>query len=94
LKKKIIEKLSKLKLKILRFFSNKSDSSDLKEEISTLKIQMATLTQMVQEQSTIIVAVTKIQSDLCKSISSIENSPSSNDYFLIKIPLKNDEISN
>ena len=94
MKKRIIEKLLKLRLKISRFFSNKEELRNLKKEVDTLRLQIATLTQMAKEQSTIIVAVTKIQADLCKSISNIENDSSNNDYFLIKIPLKSDEISN
>ena len=84
----------KIKVRVFNFFSIKKKDTKLKREIELLKSQVASLSEIVQEQSNIVVAIAKIQADLCKSISVIENYAPSDDYFLIKIPMKSEGVSN
>ena len=94
-----------MKLRILSFFKflrnkiwkpsvKKRSHAELEREIETLRAQINSIYDVVKEQSTIIVAVTKIQADLSNSVSRMEKNKLDEDCFLIKIPLRDDGIAN
>ena len=83
-----------LKKRVRRLFARKRQQPDFEKEVQSLKDQVDALYKVVREQSTIIVAVTKIQADLINSVSKIENKSPEGDCFLIKIPIRDDGIAN
>ena len=94
MKLRILSFYNFITLRARRLFLKNNSNADLEKEIESLKKQLTSLYEVVREQSTIIVTVARIQSDLSTSISKIENKIPDEDYFLIKIPLRNDGIAN
>ena len=94
MKKRIYSFWTRLKSKFGTSPEEKKKLAVLECEIKILKNQLESLYNVVREQSTIIIAVTKAQADLARAISEIENTSQDEDCFLIKIPLRDDGIAN
>ena len=94
MKLKLLSFYVSLKSLISNRFAGKKKEPDLAAEIERLRDQINSLYSLIKEQSNIIVAVTRVQSDLADSISKIENRAPEEDCFLIKIPIRDDGIAN
>jgi len=67
---------------------------DLIEQVCDQAVKINHLSEVVAEQSKIIVSLAYVQSDLAESISKIESLNLDTDCFILKIPLRLDDISN
>jgi uncharacterized coiled-coil protein SlyX len=67
---------------------------DLIEQVCDQTVKINHLSEVVAEQSKIIVSLAYVQSDLAESISKIESLNLDTDCFILKIPLRLDDISN
>ena len=83
-----------IKDKIVKFFRKDGSALDFKKEIEDLQTQITFLTKITKEQSAIIVSLARVQAEICNTVEKLENSNTEEDCFLIKIPIKNSEISN
>ena len=63
MRNKIENYWNKIKVRVFNSFSIKKKDTKLKREIELLKSQVASLSEIVQEQSNIVVAIAKIQAD-------------------------------
>lgn len=91
---KIKDRLLKKSRTIKKDQSLESELLALRNQIFILKSQIESLNSIVKEQSTIIVAVTKIQANISQSVDDLERKLSDENCFYIKVPMSSNEISN
>ena len=89
--KKLAERFRKI---FLKEAAQDQGEMSVQEKIENLQAQIISISQVVQEQSGILVTLAKSQSEICNSISSLESASNDENCFLIKIPLSTDETVN
>jgi hypothetical protein len=91
--KKIVSGLGRILLRKKKK-EKKLKEAEIKEEIKSIQEQVIILSNIVRDQSAIIVSLAKSQTDLSKAFTKIESESRDENCFLIKIPMTVDETVN
>ena len=91
--KKIVSILGRIFLRKKKK-EKKLKEAEIREEIKSIQDQVVILSNIVRDQSTIIVSLAKSQAELSKAFVKIESDNRDENCFLIKIPMTVDETVN
>ena len=91
--KKIVSGLGRIFLRKKKK-EKKLKEVEIREEIKSIQEQVIILSNIVRDQSAIIVSLAKSQTDLSKAFTKIESESRDENCFLIKIPMAVDETVN
>ena len=88
-------------LKFINFVKKKfslrtgaEEISEIKKSIEELKAQFELLSGVAYDQSLMIVSLAKVQAEVVDNLKTIDENCDSDNYLLLKIPIRDDDIVN